>query len=70
MIPNNDPELVAALLEQMKWDPETEVMLNKQGDILPLKEALTDYFEITLLTRKIVQQAASFTENEELQKLV
>ena len=70
MIPTNDPELVAVLLQQMKWDPEIEVMLNKQGDILPLKEALTNYFEITLLTRKIVQQAASFTENEELQKLV
>jgi sulfite reductase (NADPH) flavoprotein alpha-component len=70
MIPSNDLELVAALLEQMKWDPETEVMLNKQGDILPLKEALTNYFEITLLTKKIVQQAASFTENEELQKLI
>ena len=70
MIPSNDPELVAALLEQMNWDPETEVMLNKQGDIFPLKEALTDYFEITLLSRKIVQQAVSFTENEELQKLV
>ena len=70
MIPSNDPELVDALLEQMNWDPETEVMLNKQGDIFPLKEALTDYFEITLLSRKIVQQALSFTENEELQKLV
>ena len=54
----------------MKWDPETEVTINKQGDTLPLKEALTTYFEITLLTKKIVQQAAEFTENEELQKLV
>ena len=70
MIPSNDPELVGSLLEQMNWDPETEVMLNKQGDTLPLKEALTDYFEITLLSRKIVQQALSFTENEELKKLV
>ena len=25
MIPSNDPELVASLLEEMKWDPETEV---------------------------------------------
>ena len=70
MIPSNDPELVTALIELMEWDSETEVVLNKQGDILPLKEALTDYFEITLLSRKIVQQAALFTENEELQKLV
>ena len=54
----------------MKWDPETEVTINKQGDLLSLKEALHTYFEITLLSKKILQQAAEFTENEELQKLV
>ena len=70
LFPSNDPELVASLLEEMKWDPETEVTINKQGNTLSLREALTTYFEITLLTRKIVQQAAEFTENEELQKLV
>ena len=55
MIPHNDPELVTALLEQMKWDAETQVTLN-QGDISPLKEALTDHFEITLWP-KILQRA-------------
>ena len=69
IIPSNDPELVSSLLEEMKWDPETEVTINKQGDTLTLREALTTYFEITLLTKKVVQQAAEFTENEELQKL-
>ena len=54
----------------MKWDAETDVIINKQGDTLPLKEALQTYFEITLLSKKILQQAAAFTENEELQKLV
>ncbi len=70
MIPSNDPELVTSLLEEMKWDGEIAVTVNKQGDILSLEEALTTYFEITLLTKKIMQQAAEFTENEELHKLV
>jgi sulfite reductase (NADPH) flavoprotein alpha-component len=70
MLPSNDPELVASLIEEMKWDLETEVTVNKQGDTLPLKEALTAYFEITLLTKKIVQQVAEFSENEELHKLM
>jgi sulfite reductase (NADPH) flavoprotein alpha-component len=70
VVPSNDPDLVAALLEEMHWDEETAVIINKQGETLPLKEALTSYFEITLLTKKILQQAAAFTENEELQKLV
>jgi sulfite reductase (NADPH) flavoprotein alpha-component len=70
IIPSNDPDLVNSLLEEMKWNAEEAVIINKQGDTLPLKEALTNFFEITLLSRKILQGAASFTENEELQKLV
>ncbi|MEW9670063.1 sulfite reductase subunit alpha [Ammoniphilus sp. 3BR4] len=70
IIPSNDPELVAALLEEMKWDDETLVEINKQGDTLSLKEALTTYFEITLLSKKILQQAVEFTENEEFRKLL
>lgn len=70
IIPENDPELVASLLEEMKWNAELSVSVNKQGDTLPLKEALATYFEITLLTKKMIQQAAELSENEELQKLV
>lgn len=70
VVPSNDPELVNALLEEMKWDPEFTVTINKQGDTLPLEEALTSYFEITLLSKKILQQAAELTDNEDLKKLV
>lgn len=70
IIPSNDPELVAAILEEMNWDGETEVIISKQGETLPLLRALTDYFEITLLSKKILQQAAEFTENEDLHKLL
>ncbi|MDN3016878.1 sulfite reductase subunit alpha [Paenibacillus sp. BSR1-1] len=70
IIPANDPELVASLIDEMAWDEEASVIINKQGETLPLKEALTSYFEITLLSKKILQQAAEFTENEELKKLV
>jgi sulfite reductase (NADPH) flavoprotein alpha-component len=70
IIPSNDPELVASLLEEMKWDETAVVTVGKQGETLALKEALTNHFEITLLTKKVLQQAASFTENEELQKLL
>lgn len=70
VVPTNDPELVASLLEVMGWDEESVVTVSKLGETLPLKEALTSYFEITLLTKKILQQAAAFTENEVLQNLV
>ena len=70
IVPQNDPELAASIIEEMKWDAETAVTINKQGETLPLKEALTNYFEITLLSKKILQQAAEYTDNEELKKLV
>jgi sulfite reductase (NADPH) flavoprotein alpha-component len=61
---------VASLLEEMKWDEETLVTINKEGDTFPLKEAQTTYFEITLLSKKILQQAVEFTEIEELQAFI
>lgn len=70
IVPENDPNLVASLLAEMKWDPEMAVTINKQGETLPLKEALITHFEITLLTKKILQQAAGLTENEKLKELV
>ncbi|CAG9607813.1 sulfite reductase subunit alpha [Pseudoneobacillus rhizosphaerae] len=70
IVPSNDPELVASLIEEMHWDENTAVTIGKNGETLPLNEALTTYFEITLITKKILQQAAAFTENEELQNLL
>lgn len=70
IVPSNDPELVAAILEEMDWDEEEIVTVGKQGETLPLRKALTNYLEITLLSKKILQQTAAFTENEELQKLL
>ncbi|MDQ0253545.1 sulfite reductase (NADPH) flavoprotein alpha-component [Evansella vedderi] len=70
IVPENDPELVGALLSEMNWDGEETVTINKQGETLPLKEALTDYFEITLLTKKTLQKASELTDNEELKNLV
>ncbi|WP_449538945.1 sulfite reductase subunit alpha [Ferdinandcohnia sp. Marseille-Q9671] len=70
VVPTNDPELVTTLLEEMKWDENEVVTVSRKGETLPLKEALTTYLEITLLTKKILQQAAAFTENEALQELV
>ena len=69
LVPENSPKLVASILEVMNWDAETVVTINKQGETLPLVKALTDYFEITLLNKKIIKQAAGLTNNEEIQKL-
>ncbi|MFD2442853.1 sulfite reductase subunit alpha [Bacillus sp. CGMCC 1.16607] len=68
IMPANDPELVASLIEEMQWDENTKVSIKEET--LTLKDALTTYFEITLLTKKVLQQAAAYTENDELHKLL
>lgn len=68
--PENDPELVELLLKEMNWDPEEIVTLNKQGDVRPLKEALISYYEITVLTKPLLEQAAQLTGSAELRKLL
>ncbi|MBT2625401.1 assimilatory sulfite reductase (NADPH) flavoprotein subunit [Bacillus sp. ISL-32] len=68
--PENDPALVDMLLEEMNWGPEEVVTVNKQGDVRPLKEALISHFEITVLTKPLLQQAAQLSANEDLRELL
>ncbi|WP_457983443.1 assimilatory sulfite reductase (NADPH) flavoprotein subunit [Bacillus paralicheniformis] len=68
IFPENDPELVDMLLTELKWDPNATVT-DDQGENLSLKEALTSYYEITVLTKKFIQQAAELIANEKLREL-
>ncbi|QHZ46401.1 MULTISPECIES: assimilatory sulfite reductase (NADPH) flavoprotein subunit [unclassified Bacillus (in: firmicutes)] len=69
IFPENDPELVDMLLSELNWDPNETVTVDKQGESLPLKEALTSSFEITVLTKKFIQQAAELLGHEKLREL-
>jgi sulfite reductase (NADPH) flavoprotein alpha-component len=68
--PENDPALVDMLLEELKWDPEENVTVNKQGDVRPLREALISHFEITVLTKPLLEQSAQLSNNEDLRELL
>ncbi|MGG5254695.1 assimilatory sulfite reductase (NADPH) flavoprotein subunit [Neobacillus sp. SM06] len=67
--PENDPELVEELLKELTWDPQETVMV-KQGDVRSLKEALTSYYEITVLTKPLLEKIAGLSVNEKLQELL
>ncbi|MBM7693673.1 sulfite reductase (NADPH) flavoprotein alpha-component [Peribacillus deserti] len=67
--PDNDPALVDQLLSEMKWDAAENVKVNKQGDVRPLREALLSHFEITTLTKPLLEQAAQLSANEQLSEL-
>ncbi|OMF54872.1 sulfite reductase [NADPH] flavoprotein, alpha-component [Paenibacillus sp. FSL R5-0490] len=65
--PENDPELVDLLLTEMNWDPEETVRVKEET--VTLKQALTAHFEITVLTKPLVEKAAKLSSNEELHQL-
>jgi sulfite reductase (NADPH) flavoprotein alpha-component len=67
--PENDPVLVGKLLEILPWNPEERVTVNKQGETLTLKEAFTSYYEITVLTKPLLEKAAQLTTDEGLRHL-
>ncbi|MCR8925785.1 assimilatory sulfite reductase (NADPH) flavoprotein subunit [Priestia megaterium] len=68
--PENDPELVDLLLNEFKWDASESVTVNKEGETRPLREALISNFEITVLTKPLLKQAAELTGNDKLKALV
>ncbi|MEC1521089.1 assimilatory sulfite reductase (NADPH) flavoprotein subunit [Neobacillus niacini] len=68
--PENDPELVDLLLEELKWNPDESVTINKQGEVLSLKDALKSYYEITTLTKPLLEKAAKLIGNSDLQDLL
>ncbi|GEK59379.1 sulfite reductase [NADPH] flavoprotein alpha-component [Marinococcus halophilus] len=70
MFPENDPLLVDQLIREMDWNPEETVVLNKQGDIRSLREALLSHFEITVLTKPLLEKMSKLTNNEKLQELL
>lgn len=67
--PENDPALADLLIQEMNWDANQEITVNKNGDVLPLKQALISHYEITVLTKPLLEQAAKFSSNTELQGL-
>jgi sulfite reductase (NADPH) flavoprotein alpha-component len=68
--PENDPELVDLLLGELKWNPEESVTINKQGEVLSLKDAMTTYYEITTLTKPLLEKAAKLTANGDLEEIL
>lgn len=70
VLPQNDPALVELLMSTLGWDPGDQIEISEDGDTISLEEALTSYFEITKLTRPLLQNAAAYFDNEALEDKV
>lgn len=58
IFPENDPQLVDELLRAMRWPDDAPVPAGRQQR--PLWEALLRHYEITRLTRPLLEQAVGF----------
>ncbi|MGG0719620.1 assimilatory sulfite reductase (NADPH) flavoprotein subunit [Robertmurraya massiliosenegalensis] len=70
ILPDNDPQLVKALIQASNWSPDESVTINKQGDILSFKEAITNYYEITVVTKPLLQKIQEFLQHDRLNDLL
>lgn len=68
--PENEAGLVDALIAEMGWNPDEPIRVNKQGESRSLREALISNFEITVLTKPLLQKAAQLTANIGLKALL
>jgi len=68
--PENESGLVDTLIAEMGWNASEVVKVNKQGELKPLREALISNFEITVLSKPLLQKVAQFTANTKLKELL
>lgn len=69
--PENDPSLVDTLIAEMKWNPDEFVTINRQGEEKSLLEALRHHFEITVLTKPLLEKAIPLVnKSAELKELL
>ncbi|KIL36054.1 sulfite reductase [NADPH] flavoprotein alpha-component [Cohnella kolymensis] len=67
--PENHPRLVDELIEAMGWTAEQLVTV-KNGDQRTLREALLRNYEITVLTKPLLEQASKLTTDSRLKELL
>lgn len=65
----NDPRLVDEIIAAMGWTAEEQVTVNKSGDKRSVREALLQNFEITVLTKPLIESLAALSSDDSLKKL-
>ncbi|CAM4305577.1 assimilatory sulfite reductase (NADPH) flavoprotein subunit [Paenibacillus typhae] len=68
--PENHPQLVADIIAAAGWNPDETVPFNKKGEEGTLREALLRHYEITVLTKPLLEQAAKLSGAPGLQALL
>ncbi len=61
IVPENHPALVDDLISEMGWRPDEPVRVGKHD--IELREALLQHFELTQLTRPLMEQLSKFSRD-------
>ncbi|WP_458126658.1 assimilatory sulfite reductase (NADPH) flavoprotein subunit [Paenibacillus sp. Z3-2] len=70
VFPENHPRLVDEVIAAMGWNADERVTVNKNGDQASVHEALLRYFEITAVTKPVVEQLAKLNPGSGLTALL
>ncbi|RKP56201.1 assimilatory sulfite reductase (NADPH) flavoprotein subunit [Cohnella endophytica] len=68
--PRNHPRLVDELIEALGWNEDELVPLPKSAEERSLKEALTGYYEITVLSKPLIEHMAELVPTSGLNHLL
>lgn len=68
--PQNHPRLVDELLTEMGWSGNELVPAGKGGAEQSVREALLSYYEITVLTKPLLEQAAKLVDSKAIGELL
>lgn len=66
--PENEEELVHLIIKELQLDPNESVPINNQGEVRSLLEALKNHYEITVLSKPLLEKASKI--NEKLQAFI
>lgn len=70
VFPQNDTSIVDAVIDKAGWDATELVTINKKGDQITLRDALLNHYEITVLTKPLVQNISLFTTDSDFHALL
>ncbi|GLX66526.1 assimilatory sulfite reductase (NADPH) flavoprotein subunit [Paenibacillus glycanilyticus] len=66
----NDPALVEEIIAALNWNADEKVVTGKAGETSTVREALAHHYEITVLTKPLLEKAVAFSGNSKLAELV
>ena len=70
IFPTNNPDLIDEIINFGKWNSEETVEINSQGERRALRIALLNHFEVTVLTKPLLEKLSHYTSSDTLKHLL